>query len=583
MGNDFQINFSDFSFGPEESEWLLKEWLKDPEPKTINQLAKILLTHQTEVKTGFLPYDVRRSYKEKDKIIVFIRTAQVDLVLAKAEVVRVIKNAYRDTGDLIDVRILIIDPKLDGQKIHTFVANYQGNEFSILEFKSFEVIGEKEETDVIPKLLLALASDKRFANFGEYWLPSELLIYDILNKITDVREAIAKSKQSLSTREILEKIKAIVSKEESAERLEFSLNYFLEQDRRFVRITGESNKWDLRSRPPKVQPPTTDRCTVTIRPEWLEKGVLLVPRKLSNCIPNTDIINVIYGQVNEFLIYNSKERLVKGLGNFYSTKSIAEWDKVHLQLQALEGARLFINCRWKRRLDRLLKIELTDLRWGHTSLRDCIIVVLSKFKTPAHYREIYSEIAPHKQVLLGSIIATLSRYSPSLFVHTGYCRWQLAGWVSEKLGNNNQSRVSPEPLIITDEIWKAIAVIEDNDYVYKLLQKAARPFSFDEICSRLSDDLKVDVNQLRATGFLKPDKRFRRLDNGCWALEEWFVNSENERQESEQEKSQNVSVKTQKGPWIGKLWLVLKNLAVSVNRYYSRFFNLIFRQQILRK
>jgi len=157
MGNDFQINFSDFSFGPEELEWLLKEWLKDPEPKTINQLAKILLTHQTEVKTGFLPYDVRRNYKEKDIIIVFIRTEQGDLVLAKSEVVRVIKNAYRDTGDLIDVRLLSIDLKLDGQKIHTFVANYQGNEFSILEFKSFEVIGEKEETDVIPKLLLALA------------------------------------------------------------------------------------------------------------------------------------------------------------------------------------------------------------------------------------------------------------------------------------------------------------------------------------------------------------------------------------------------------------------------------------------
>jgi DNA-directed RNA polymerase delta subunit len=485
-------------------------------------------------------------------------------------VVRVIKNAYRDTGDLIDVRLLSIEPELDGQKIHTFVANYQGNEFSILEFKSFEVIGEKEETDFIPKLLLALANDKRFANFDQYWLPSDFL-YKLTN-LNDVRKIIEKSEQPLSIRDILEKLYANGNKEELNERLEFTLNYFLEKDKNFVRVNRPETKWDIRK-----PPPTKTHWTITIRPEWLEKYILIVPRKLSAYLGKTNTIHILYDQIDELLPYNNNNRLIKGLDKFYSAKAVAERDKVDIRLQSLEPSKLFISSRWQ---PRPIKIKPTDSRWEHISLRDCIIVVLAKFKTPAHYREIYSEVAPSKQASLGSIIATLSRYSPPLFVHAGYCRWQLAGWVSEKLGNNNQSRVSPEPPIITDEIWKAVAVIEDNDYVYKLLQKAAEPLSFDEICSRLSrlaDYLKVDANQLRATGFLKPDKRFRRLDNGTWALEEWFVNSENERQESEQEKSQNVSVKTQKGPWIDNLWLVVKNLVVSVRRFYS-YFRLIFRK-----
>ena len=450
-----------------------------------------------------------------------------------------------------------------------YIANYQGDKFHASA--NCEVITEKDESDVIPKILIAIKADNRFTNFNRYWLPSDFL--DVLTNLDDVRKIIEKSEQPLSTHDILEKVCANGNKGELNERLEFSLNYFLEKDKNFVRVNEPETKWDIRKPPPPKIP-----WTITVRPEWLEKDILIVPRKLSEYLGKTNAIHILYDQVDELLPYNDNNRLIKGLGNFYSTKAVAEWDKVHLQLKSLEPAKLFISSRWQRRLDRLLKINPTDLNWEHASLRNCIIVVLSKFKTPAHYRDIYSEIAPHKQVLLGSIIGSLSRYSHSLFVHAGYSQWQLAGWIcpNEHLGQEPAAE-GPKTPEISDEIWKAVAVVEDNDYVYKLLQKAKEPLSFDEICSRLADYLKVDVNHLRATGFLKPDKRFRRLDNGTWALEEWFVNSENERQESEQEKSQNVSVKTQKGPWIDNLWLVVKNLVVSVRRFYS-YFRLIFRK-----
>jgi DNA-directed RNA polymerase delta subunit len=571
MEEKLHINLADCAVGPEELDWLLTEWRKDPRPKTINELARDYLAHRYEDETGFLPYDIRKTYKEKDKIIVRTTEGWLDV----AEVVRVAKKIYRDTGDIIDVRLLGSDAKLKGKDNRQFVANYQGTGFSIPEFKTLEVITEKDESDVIPKLLLALADDdKRFANFGEYWLPLDCLI-DVSTIKDDVRKIIEKSEQPLSTHDILEKVYANGNKEELNERLEFSLNYFLEHDhdKIFVRINGQKTKWDLRKPPlPKT------RWAVTIKPEWLEKDILIVPRKLSAYLEKTNTVHILYDQVDELLPYNNNDRRIKGLDKFYSKKAIAEWDRVHLQLQALEPAKLFISSRWQKRLDRLLKIKPTDLHWEHTSLRDCIIVVLAKSKTPAHYREIYSEIAPHKQVLLGSIIATLSRYSPLLFVHAGYCQWQLAGWIcpNEHLGQEPAAE-DPKTPEISDEIWKAVAVIEDNDYVYKLLQKAEIPLSFDEICSRLADYLKVDVNQLRDTGFLMPDKRFRRLDNGTWTLEEWF------RRPESAGPVQTEPAKPEKSSWAYNLWLVLTHIVSSVKRYYGRLFNLIFRQQILRK
>ncbi|GAH69592.1 unnamed protein product, partial [marine sediment metagenome] len=163
------------------------------------------------------------------------------------------------------------------------------------------------------------------------------------------------------------------------------------------------------------------------------------------------------------------------------------------------------------------------------------------------------------------------------FVHVGWGRWQLAGWAAQPEPPEHEPKAQREVVVINDEIWNAVTTIEENDYVYKLLEKIRKPLSFDEICSRLADYLKVDVYELRATGFLKAyDERFRRLDNGSWALEKWFEKPSAQKPEPEQ--PPNVLVKPKKSFWTDKFWLILKNLVVSVKRYYSRFFNLIFRK-----
>ena len=636
MEDNFYINLGDCIFESEELDVLFNEWLKDPQPKTINKLARMYLSHRLEVETGFLPYDRRLSYSKGDKITIrLVGEAKPQ----PAEVTKISKKTSRDSDgfsfDEITVHLLTQAAFLSDRETRCFIANYQGEKYAGPAVVGLQIITEQNESEVIPKILLAIANDSRFVNFREHWLRQDLLVANMINKLIEVRRIIAKHKHALSTMNILDKVYTGDNVEELGNRLEFSLNYFLSQDQRFVQVSDSVTKWDLRkpSGPVKVtidkknisgQMINTsfavdlllfyhgfiDQCvfvfphgreisayhniaarsivgeefinelaklssnqnykvkfghpgergdpirvyvsmpshpekrcwTVTIKPEWLEKGVILVPRGLSNYMEGTNTVHILYDQLDNILPYKEEERLIEEIGNFYYAKAIAEYDKVTLLLQSLDPTELFVSSRWKRRLDRLLQINPTDLHWEHSSLRDCIIVVLAKFRTTVHYREIYSEIVTHKHVSCGAVIGTLSRYCPSVFVHAGWGKWQLVGYTEEEIRPKQGTKVQPEVDVINDEIWNAVAAIEDNDYVYKLLQKIRKPLSFDEICSRLADYLKVNVQGLRATGFLKADdERFRRLDDGSWALEELFVH-DTEQEEPVEDNDKEIRV-----------------------------------------
>lgn len=525
MEDSFYINLAECVFGSEELDFLLKEWEKEPRPKTVNELARIYLTNQIEDKKGYLPYDRRRRYEVRDKIIIYS-----DKKIRPAEVIRVMKDYHKDCAgfsyDAIDLRLLDQATVLSRHELKSFIANYHGEELAGHAVRSFEIIKEKDEAEVIPKILMAISHDKRFVTFEGKWLPSELLVRDVSYKLSDIEKVIVECKQALSATDILEEVCADENREELGNRLEFSLNYFLNKDRRFIQISGPVTRWNLRQISKPDQPSVNGKreWTVTIQTGWMEKGILIIPRRSAIYMQGTNTVHILYDQIDEVLPYEESDRLIEGLSNFYSKKAIAEFDQVHIHLQALEPTRLFIHSSWKVSLDKLLRIEPQDLDWEQSSVRDCIIVVLAKFRTPAHYREIYTEIAIHKHVSWGGILGTLSRYCPSVFVHVGWGKWQLAGWAEEVIHPEQGPKVPAETVVINDEIWNAVTTIEENDYVYKLLEKIRKPLSFDEVCSRLADYLKVDVHELRATGFLKADdERFRRLDDGTWALEEWFT------------------------------------------------------------
>ena len=618
MADSIHINLSNCAFRPEELSLLLEEWTKVSRPKTINELARAYLSNCIKAERGYYPYDRRNQFKKGDTIIVKPTGKEICL----AQIIEVIKHGGSDhdgfAWDRID--LILLDQTTCGQK-KFFISNYQGKELAGSAIAA-EIIKEKDEIEVIPKILLAMSNDGRFVRYRDRWLPAKFLESAIRQGRDKVREIIAASKQALSAREILENLGVDQNDDCLGSCLEFSVNYFLEQDKRFDENAADTTKWDLRkpSTPVHIEldnkrflynkslaiPLPLDllifyhgfvkqcvflfpygRCAtadydnkrrllsgdefirklstlsdteqfkvkfghpeqrggpipvsvltsegieekvqsaVTIREEWVEKGVLVLPKKISNYMEGTNTVHIIYDQVDETLPYDETERLIDGLRNFYSVKAVAEFDRVHLRLEGLDPTRLFIFSTWQRSLNKLLSIEPQDLDWEHSSLRDCIIVTLAKFKKPAHYREIYTKIAPHKKVSLSGVGTTLSHYTPSVFTHVGWSKWQLAGFCGKEETAGVESGKTEHPSNSAErpdeETWKAIQIIEENDYVYRLLEQKGRQLNFNDICNELAAILRVDADKLKATGFLNPnDERLRRLDTGEWALEEWF-------------------------------------------------------------
>ena len=264
--------------------------------------------------------------------------------------------------------------------------------------------------------------------------------------------------------------------------------------------------------------------SVTVREEWLPEGILRLPHQLASLLPACETVSVRSDEKpGEPMEYDSGAAELRGLGPFYQGKALAPGDHLRLRLVADDPPTLFLSALWRMSLDKLLRLEPNDLDWQSAVLRDCIIVVLAHKEGPAHYREIYAEVSTHRHTSLGAVGGTLSRYCPAVFTHAGWGEWQLAGQQPPPKPRKPEELDSQPPPPIPPEVWDAIERIEAQDYVYKLLKRLGRPLSFEAICSRAAAVLHVDPEALQATGFLNAaDPRLRRLEDGTWALEEWF-------------------------------------------------------------
>jgi len=540
---------------PEEMDHLHDWCLRGGRPRTVRELARALLSRRIETETGFIPYDIHRSYRERERIIVRLRDEQEQ----PAEVESVARRAYSRAGvicgDIIKVRLLRQEAVLEGQETREFIGNYNGDEFDGPEIRQGEIVKEKDEDEVIPKLLMVLSNDRRFAEFNGEWLPVDLVMTEVSDKVSEAVTIIGKHKGGIGMRELLEEIHVDGLGEDSRSRAEFSLDYFLKREKTVAQRQSDGEiMWEVR-----VRRPPAEECSVTVRSEWIERGILVVPLRLAKRMAGAETVRIHYGGLDQEVAYEEQTKTIRGLRSFYKKKALTEGDRVHLRAQDGHMGRLFIYARWKTSLDRLLRIEPQKLDWENAPLRDCIIVVLAKLRMPLHYREIYAEVAHHKRVSSGSVIATLSRHCGSVFVHVEHGKWQLAGLARPKEQNNlHREKVAeiPQP---SEDTWKAVENIEGKDYVYKLLREAKRPLSFDEMCSKLGRHLGIDVDELRATGFLRgDDERLRRLDDGTWALaessEKKFLKTGDEIERAD------VKVGKDSRTWV---WVVVLGLAAS--------------------
>jgi hypothetical protein len=86
--------------------------------------------------------------------------------------------------------------------------------------------------------------------------------------------------------------------------------------------------------------------TVTVRGQWIEKGILIIPPRLAEYLKGTNTTHIIYDDVDEVLPYEEENSCIEGFGDFYCAKDIAEGEKICLQLRGLEPTCLFVCRSW---------------------------------------------------------------------------------------------------------------------------------------------------------------------------------------------------------------------------------------------
>lgn len=270
----------------------------------------------------------------------------------------------------------------------------------------------------------------------------------------------------------------------------------------------------------------TIHSTVTIKKDWIEQQFLKIPNRISKYMQDVTEVIVFSNRDEQRLPHDVNESIIRGIGSFYEKKAIAEGDKIRLQLVTTKPEKMLVSMWWRHSLSELMQLHPEDFKWERASVRDCIIVTLGHTEEPMHYREIYAEVSRHKTVSLQSIVNTLSKYSPSVFVHTVRGKWGLA--LSEDFTKIHPLDGSvPSPVHVSEIVWKAISSIEEKDRVYELLVKVARPLTYNEIIGYLAKAMEIDPKQLAMTDFFDPkDDRFKQLDDGTWALSEWIDKEE---------------------------------------------------------
>ncbi|MCC6679474.1 MAG: hypothetical protein IT445_01095 [Phycisphaeraceae bacterium] len=230
----------------------------------------------------------------------------------------------------------------------------------------------------------------------------------------------------------------------------------------------------------------------------------------------------------EILQFDGETGYLAGMAEWYRINAIEPGDQMKIRLADDATTMIEIWTEWEKHENYVFRCPPEDFRWRDLSIRDCLLRVLHEGDRPMHYRELYAQISKHRDLQVGSVIGVLSKYREVLFQHVNRGQWILLPVDQRRL---RVPRIEGLPRPLADDrpvdwqrIWGIVEEIEKNDIVYKLLQRTRRDMSFDQICMNIAEWSGVDWHALSRTGFLDVhDPRLRRLSNGNFALEEWFV------------------------------------------------------------
>jgi hypothetical protein len=86
--------------------------------------------------------------------------------------------------------------------------------------------------------------------------------------------------------------------------------------------------------------------SVKVEEQWIDKGILILPRRFQSFLTATNTIHVVYDDIDELLPYDENTATIEGVAGFYQGKAIIPGDRVHIQLRAIDPTYLLLDRSW---------------------------------------------------------------------------------------------------------------------------------------------------------------------------------------------------------------------------------------------
>lgn len=189
-----------------------------------------------------------------------------------------------------------------------------------------------------------------------------------------------------------------------------------------------------------------EECEKTISEQEIGEGYCDVPPRLRRALGQVREVRTESGaHSDEKLQYEPQQGRLLGLEAWYLGNAVEPSDKVLFRLVAQSPARIRIWTDWEKDLLSLLNCPPENDKWQSLSIRDCLVLVLTRLGKSVHYRVLYAEVSLHRRLKAGSIIACLSKYKDIIFVQTGQGKWGLVGEGMQRSPERTRPPVSRQP------------------------------------------------------------------------------------------------------------------------------------------
>jgi hypothetical protein len=220
------------------------------------------------------------------------------------------------------------------------------------------------------------------------------------------------------------------------------------------------------------------------------------------------------------------------LKQWYRENDLQDSDKVWLKVVNTSPFQLRIFTAWERDADAyrryVQQTKFINLPRTSLTIRDLLWLFFHQRKTIAPLKEISDEILKYRpEISRQSIFACLSNNS-NLFVESGDRGWWgLTEWninpvsifverTSDDLTGKTRSNDSPRKDVDIDYV---LLIIQSEDLVYRILERASKSLRFIDIANVISASFGIDPDVLKRTSFLDVnDPRIKHLEDDTFIL-----------------------------------------------------------------